>query len=626
MQIKQNWGEIRGKEKRRKGKGIELPMLFPLISGGAPSVNRCQKVPLLSPSVRKPKFSLSPYLSLMVLVTLLHQTTSVKGQTINPVTPQPPELPPPQPLPPTPAPIQIPPTAPPSPDEVRDIPGNITVKQFEFVGNTVFSQAELSQAIADFTNKPIAFAQLLQAANQITQFYVQKGYITSGAYIPSQEFRSGIIKIQVVEGSLEDIQVNVTKGRLNPNYIRSRIALGTKKPLNINQLQEALQILQLNPLIESLDAELTAGTRPGVNSLAVNVKGARTFNAQVNLNNNRNPSVGSFERGITLSEANLLGIGDKLSVSYSNTDGSNQYEGGYTVPINARNGTIGFNYRITDNRIVEPPFNDLDIEVNSREFELTYRQPIIQRATPEFSQELTLSLSAARRESFSSIQGVKFPLFPGADDQGATRISELSFAQEWLQRSRKEVLAARSEFNVGIGAFDATINNNEPDSRYFLWRGQLIYLRLLGTPTAPSAIAPTLLLRSNMQLASESLLSIEQFSLGGQGTVRGYRQDTLLSDNGIFASAELRLPVARFPEVQGTLQVAPFIDVGTVWNTGRENPSPNTLAGLGLGLLWQMGDQFTARLDWGIPLVSIDTDKRTWQDNGLYFQLEYKAF
>lgn len=416
MQIKQNWGEIGGKGEGKKGKGIELPMLFPLISGGTSSVNRCQKLPL-SASVRKPKFSLSPYLSLMVLVTLLHQTTSVLGQTTNPVTPQPvtpkpPELPPPQPLPPTPkpAPIQIPPTAPPSPDEVRDIPGNITVKQFEFVGNTAFSQAELSQAIADFTNKPIAFAQLLQAANQITQLYVQKGYITSGAYIPSQEFRSGIIKIQVVEGSLEDIQVNVTKGRLNPNYIRSRIALGAKKPLNINQLQEALQILQLNPLIESLDAELTAGTRPGVNSLAVNVKGARTFNAQVNLNNNRNPSVGSFERGITLSEANLLGIGDKLSVSYSNTDGSNQYEGGYTIPINARNGTIGFNYRITDNRIVEPPFNDLDIEVNSREFELTYRQPVIQRATPEFSQELTLSFSAARRESFSSIQGVKFPI------------------------------------------------------------------------------------------------------------------------------------------------------------------------------------------------------------------------
>ncbi|MEH1767615.1 ShlB/FhaC/HecB family hemolysin secretion/activation protein [Nostoc sp.] len=574
-------------------------------------------------SVWRRRFFLSPC---MILILLLNHINYAFAQPINPVTPKPPEQPPVNPLPPTNVPIQIQPTVPPTPEEGLDIPGSITVQKFEFVGNTAFSQGELNSAIANFTGQPITFAELLKAANQITQLYVQKGYITSGAYIPSQEFRSGIIKIQVVEGSLEDIQVNVIKGRLNSDYVRSRIAIATTKPLNINRLKEALQLLQLNPLIESLDAELTAGTRPGVNSLTVIVKGAKTFSTQLSINNNRNPSVGSFERGITLSEASLLGIGDRLNFTYKNTDGSNSFEGGYTLPVNPRNGTIGFNYRITDNKIIEPPFNDLDVGVNSREFELSFRQPILQRATPEVSQELTLSLTAARRVSNSSIQGVDFPLFPGADDRGETRISELSFAQEWLQRSRQEVLAARSEFNLGIGAFNATINNSEPDSRYFLWRGQLIYLRLLGQAKGQPAIAPTLLLRSNVQLATSSLLSIEQFSVGGQGTVRGYRQDVLLSDNGIFASAELRLPVARFPELQGTLQVAPFIDFGTVWNTDRGNPDPNTLVGSGLGLLWQMGDKFTARLDWGIPLINIDNSKRTWQENGVYFQIEYKAF
>ncbi|MBH8561573.1 ShlB/FhaC/HecB family hemolysin secretion/activation protein [Nostoc sp. CENA67] len=582
-------------------------------------------------NVWRQRFFLSSCFTLMLLLHLLYGANSAWGQSIDPVTP---EQPLPIPLPPTKPPIQIPPTAPPTPQETLDIPGSITVQKFEFVGNTAFSQKELNSAIADYTGKPITFSELLKAANQITQFYVKKGYITSGAYIPTQEFRSDIIKIQVVEGSLEDIQVNVIQGRLNPNYVRSRIAIATAKPLNINRLQEALQLLQLNPLIASLDAELTAGTRPGVNSLAVTIKAADTFTTKLSINNNRNPSVGSFERGIALSEASLSGIGDQLSFAYKNTDGSNSFEGGYSLPVNPRNGSINFNFRIVNNKIIEPPFNGLDIGVNSREFELSFRQPVLQRATPEFSQELTLSLTAARRLSNSSIKGVDFPLFPGADNQGKTRISELSFAQEWLQRSRQEVLAARSELNLGIGAFDATVNNNEPDSRYFLWRGQVIYLRRLGQTKGQNAfvedvaegIGPTLLLRSNVQLAANSLLSIEQFSLGGQGTVRGYRQDALLADNGIFASAELRLPIVRFKEVQGTLQVAPFIDVGTVWNTGRENPQSNTLVGSGLGLLWQMGDRFTARLDWGIPLVNIDTNKRTWQENGLYFQLQYKAF
>ena len=567
--------------------------------------------------------SWSPFL---LLTFLLSSAQSAWAQSINPVTPTPPEQPSPTPLPPTTPPIQLPPKAPPAPEDRLNVPGSITVERFEFVGNTALTQEELSQAIAAFIGKPITFSQLLQAANQVTELYIQKGYITSGAYIPSQEFQSGTIKIQVVEGSLEDIKVNVSKGRLNPNYVRSRIALAAEKPLNINRLQGALQQLQLNPLIERVDAELTAGTRPGVNSLAVTVAGANTFNAQFNLNNNRNPSIGSFERGVSLSEANLLGLGDQLSIAYNNTDGSNRVEGSYTLPVNPRNGTVGFNYRLTNNKIVEPPLDDLNLRVASREYELAFRQPIIQRATSTVNQEFALSVTAARRESNSSIQRVDFPIFPGADERGRTRISELKFTQEWLQRSRKDVVAARSDFNFGIGAFNATINNDEPDSRFFVWQGQFLYSRLLSPATGRPAIGPTMLFRSNVQLTGDSLLSIKQFSLGGQATVRGYRQDALLTDNGVSASAELRLPIARVPDVQGTLQIAPFIDVGAGWNTTVDNPNPNTLVGVGLGLLWQMGDRLTARFDWGIPLVDVNNRRRSLQESGVYFQLDYKAF
>jgi hemolysin activation/secretion protein len=114
--------------------------------------------------------------------------------------------------------------------------------------------------------------------------------------------------------------------------------------------------------------------------------------------------------------------------------------------------------------------------------------------------------------------------------------------------------------------------------------------------------------------------------LGGQSTVRGYRQDSRLTDNGIFISAEMRLPIFKVPEIDGSLQVAPFIDFGTGWNTGRDAQNPQTLVGTGLGLLWQMGDRLSARFDWGIPLVDLDSGDRTWQENGIYFQLEYNLF
>ncbi|MBW4572415.1 MAG: ShlB/FhaC/HecB family hemolysin secretion/activation protein, partial [Tolypothrix carrinoi HA7290-LM1] len=452
----------------------------------------------------------------------------------------------------------------------------------------------------------------------ISELYIKKGYITSGAYIPPQTLTSGVVKIQVVEGGLEDIQITGT-GRLNRNYVRSRLALATSPPFNRDRLLEALQLLQQNPLIQNLSAELGAGSRPGTSILSVRVREARSFNTQIALDNGRSPSVGSFRRRLQINEANLLGLGDNLNVGYTNTDGSNSFDASYTLPLNPRNGTLTLNYGTTSSNVIEYPFNKLDIESASRYYDLTFRQPIVQTPTQEFA----LGLTASRRESdISSLlqrEGVPASeLSPGADEQGRTRVSSLQFFQEWTSRNSREVIAARSAFNFGIGAFDATINTNAPDSRFFSWQGQAQWVRLLAEDTL-------LLVRGNMQLADRALLPIEQFGLGGLGSVRGYRQDLLLTDNGVFATAELQYPILRLPKSQGVLQVVPFVDVGSAWNSLRENPEVNTLASVGFGLQWRSGG-FTARLDWGIPLVSVDSRERTWQENGVYFSILYNPF
>jgi hemolysin activation/secretion protein len=563
-------------------------------------------------------------------------TTQLPNNNSNP---PPPQLPPPQDVqPPAPSPLPspqlpeplpppaklFPPSTPtPTPEESlpSKVPQTITVQKFEVIGSTVFSAEELAKATAEFTNRPISLTEIFQARSKITDLYVKNGYITSGAYIPPQTIKSGVIKIQVVEGKLEEIQVTGTR-RLNSNYVRSRLAIATSPPLNRQRLLEALQLLQLNPLIQNLSAELSAGPRLGTSVLQVEIKEAQTFSAQVVLDNGRSPSVGSFRRRVQLNEANLLGLGDGLGIAYTNTDGSNSIDASYTLPLNARNGTLSFNYGTTSSNVIERPFDFLDIESASRYYELTYRQPVFQTPTQEF----VLGLTASRRESeISSRLFEEFglppnDLSPGADREGSTRVSALRFFQEWTSRNSREVIALRSQFNLGIGAFDATINETAPDSRFFSWQGQAQWVRLL----APETL---LLLRLNTQLASTSLVPLEQFGLGGQESVRGYRQDLLLADSGTFASAEVQVPILRFPQIDSRLQVVPFADFGVVWNSsGANNLDPNTLASVGLGLRWTQGDRFTARLDWGIPLISVDSTARTWQENGLYFSLQYNPF
>jgi hemolysin activation/secretion protein len=108
--------------------------------------------------------------------------------------------------------------------------------------------------------------------------------------------------------------------------------------------------------------------------------------------------------------------------------------------------------------------------------------------------------------------------------------------------------------------------------------------------------------------------------------VRGYRQDFLLTDSGVQASAELRLPVLRVPEIDAVLQVVPFFDFGTGWNADDSSPDPGSLFGAGAGLLWQQGDELSARLDFGVPLVAVDARERTWQESGVYFTVRYSPF
>lgn len=334
------------------------------------------------------------------------------------------------------------------------------------------------------------------------------------------------------------------------------------------------------------------------------------------------PSVGSFERGLQLNQANLLGLGDGLSVGYTNTDGSNNVNASYTLPLNPRNGTLSLGYGTTLSNVIEYPFNRLNIKANFRYYDVTLRQPVFQ--TPR--QEFALGLTGSRRESDVSLLGRHIYgqlISPGADNQGRTRISALRFFQEWTSRSSREVLAARSQFSLGLGAINATIHRTAPDSRFFAWQGQGQWVRLL----APDTL---LLIRGDIQLATRALVPLEQFGLGGQETVRGYRQDFLLTDNAIFASIEGRLPIYRASQGRTLLQIAPFVDVGTGWNnsarTEQDANIPSTLVSVGLGLRLQLGDNLTARFDYGIPLVDVSSRKRTWQENGLLFSVQYSPF
>ena len=434
-------------------------------------------------------------------------TPSDSNIPFNPITP----TPPPQPPVPIPQPLPSPPldegTPTPPDSEIRPgAPGTITITQFEFTGNTAFSNERLTQEIAEFLDKPITFSQLLGIERIITRLYIQEGYINSGAFIPAAQTLSpegAVLKINIVEGGIEDIKITGNR-RLNTSYVRSRIKRGTSKPFNRTKLLRALQLLQLDPLIKNISAQLSTGSRQDLSLLEVKVNEADPFRTEFFADNGRTPSVGSFRRGVRITHGNVFGLGDKANFSYTNTDGSDAFDLSYTVPYNAKNGTFRIAGGITDTKIIEPPFDRADITGDSYYIELGVRQPILLTPTKEFAVGFTLS----RQRSETELLGIGFPLSAGANEDGITKISALRFIQEYTQRSSRDILALRSQFSIGVDLFDATNNSSSPDSQFFSWRGQGQYVRQL----APDTL---LVLRSDLQFADRKLVPLEQFGVGG---------------------------------------------------------------------------------------------------------------
>lgn len=514
----------------------------------------------------------------------------------------------------------LPPSQPQVPgDAPGDAPQTIQVDRIVVTGSTVFSQADFDAVTVPYRGRTITLAELFQARSAITQLYVDQGYITSGAFIPPQKLQNGVVEIQVIEGRLEKINVTGTK-RLKPGYIQSRVGLGTQAPLNRNRLLESLRLLQIDPLIQNLSAELSAGTRPGESLLDLKVTEAKTLDFKITLDNNRSPSVGTDRQRLSLYEGNLFGFGDAATVSYTHTTGSDSWDLGYTIPISPRNTTLALNFGTSASRVIERPFNVLDIQSRSKYYEFTLRHPLKQSPATE----LAIGLTGSFRESGANFldDAVPFPAV-GADAQGNTRVAALRFFQEWTNRSESQVLAARSQFSVGLNAFGSSLSNDStvPDSRFVTWRGQGQWVRLL----APDTL---LLVRGDIQLSDRGLLGLEQFGIGGQETIRGYRQDALLADSGLMFSVEGRIPLVKWGQQEKSiLHLTPFFEMGRAWNMGaRPDPSTQTLASVGLGLRLQITDRLTARLDWGIPLNRIEGDKRTAQENGIYFSITGSPF
>src|SRR5262249_3899962 len=290
--------------------------------------------------------------------------------------PEEPQAPPPPPriLPP------IPPAAPPRQLEEPLPHLRVFVKDIRVVGSTIFSAEELAQVTAPYANREVTTEDLEALRLKLTRLYVDRGYVSSGAILPDQSITEGVITYQIVEGGLSGIEVEGNRW-FRSSYFTRRFSLAGGPPLNVNELQERLQVFLEDPRIRRINAQLKPGVKPGEALLDVHVEDRIPFKAWLDFNNYQSPSIGAERILVNLEDDNLTGNGDILTLQYGMSPlppgdfwdskygkrvGVNPLlDFKYALPFTPYDTTASFEYRRIDDKVIEKPFDQLDIQSKS---------------------------------------------------------------------------------------------------------------------------------------------------------------------------------------------------------------------------------------------------------------------
>ncbi|MDZ8050327.1 MAG: ShlB/FhaC/HecB family hemolysin secretion/activation protein [Aulosira sp. ZfuVER01] len=523
----------------------------------------------------------------------------------------------------TPEPSQV--TEPTQPSPTPSVnPERIYVRKIQVIDSTVFNEQQLNKVVQPFEGRELTLEEIRKAADAVTQLYLNNNYINSRAIPLAQKPGStdGVVVIRVIEGRVADIEVQGTR-RLNPSYVRSRIRLGAGIPLNTIKLEEQLKLLRLDPLFTNVEASLRPTGKVGQSILIVRVEEANSFTSSFSIDNYSPPSIGSERFGIELRHRNLTGNGDELAGSWYRTftGGSDVFDFSYQIPVNPMNGKIRLRFAPNRNEITQPPFDQLGIKANQDVYDISFRQPLMRSPREEFALSLGFTYQDGQTFLFDQLPT---PFGIGPDINGVSRTSVFKFSQDYVRRDPQGAWYLQSQFSLGTGLFDATLNQNPiPDGRFFSWLGLIQRVQQLNEDNL-------LLIQAELQLTPDSLLPSQQFVIGGGQSVRGYRQNARSGDNGFRVAIEDRITVERNEAGLPKIELAPFLDLGAVWNqSDNPNKQPNQtfLASAGLGLLWNQAlgiDRMTMRLDYGIPFVELSDRGNNAQDDGFYFSIRYQ--
>jgi len=470
---------------------------------------------------------------------------------------------------------------------IKEIP-TIFIKEVTFGKSNIFSEKDLNEFSESLVNKKISADEINNLINTINVSYRKKGYITAKAVLPPQQLEGGALKIEFIEGKIGEIIVQNNKHTKTP-YIIDKFKEKSGDLFELKVLQNDVNNFNSTNDNIKISPKLKPGKEPGTTDIYIDTKEEFPFHITPSFDNFGRETVGLLRGGIVASHDSVFGYQDKLSSgTYLGRSSVSNFED-YNFPIFNKGTRVGGTFSYSNISVTAGSYKNMDIKGNTFLYSAYVQQPLIRK--DRFT--LSTSLSTNFKRSTTDIVGIPF-----------TKLDDKSLAANLFAKYtyKKGMIYSSHTFTNGIMEKEMVKNSNW----YTKYEGNITNIHNFKHGI-------TNIFKATVQLTPHQLESLEQFQLGGMGTIRGFSEGLLLGNSGYIFSEELLFPLPVIPKkvfkykLRDNVKFAVFADHGATFpyrGDGVSAKSNDYLTSVGMGLRVRLSNYITARTYWGFGFNS----------------------
>ncbi len=453
-------------------------------------------------------------------------------------------------------------------------------------GVTLISDHTQQQLLAPWQNQCLNMAKITELTAAISDWYISRGYITSRAFLTEQDLSHGELHLMVLEGKLSHIRLEGS----SPRMLKMVFPGLEGKVLNLRDIEQGME--QINRLRSNpVQIEILPDTEPGYSIVNLNASPEFPLNASLSLDNSGQKSTGEKQLNGGLTANNVLGVAEQWLVSGGR---SSDFATGYDAQVFQSGISIPYGYTLLDYSYVWSNYRTTIINLGypwvSTGDTKTHRLNLSHVVFRNGNIKTALSTGITQRSSRNWLNDA--PLV------SSTRsLSSLQLGINHTQKLLGGVATFNPSYSHGMPWFNAETDEGKTGD---VPRAQFRKGSLSASFQRPLTNDMLWLTSLYGQWSPDRLYGSERLTLGGESSVRGFKEQYLSGDNGGYWRNELNYTLLTLP-LLGQISATVTLDGGWLQKERLDRYAAGTLWGTSVGL-GSTGRWFASHLSVGTPL------------------------